>query len=44
MFQSLYSLIVSALFWLILVPFAIALVLGLIISAITKASSAPRVE
>lgn len=39
MLQSLYSLVVSALFWLVLVPFAIALVLGLIVSAITEPSS-----
>ncbi len=40
MFQSLYSLVVSAFFWVLLVPFAIALLLGLITSAVTKAPSA----
>jgi ABC-type polysaccharide/polyol phosphate export permease len=41
MLKFLYSLIVSTVFWLLLVPFALALALGLIISAITKAPSAP---
>lgn len=39
MFLHLYFLIVNALFWLLLVPFTIAFILGLIISGASSQTS-----
>jgi len=44
MFLPVYSMIVSTLFWLLLVPFAIAFILGLIISGASSKKTPASTE